>query len=131
LYEHDILKPLPKSHHEYYDVIAVRALVTVLADDEWEKAVANVVQCLSRSPSQLVAVSLMKGFSAEPGGYLQWVDPDFSNSGWKVTCLKPGATTAALQKGIDTVRRWATSLAEAWILAKGSRVIFVLRGSRI
>lgn len=48
LYEHDILQPLPESYHEHYEIIAVRALVTALADDEWEKAVANVVQYLSR-----------------------------------------------------------------------------------
>lgn len=33
--------------HGYYDIITIRALVTALADDEWEKVVGNVIQCLS------------------------------------------------------------------------------------
>lgn len=49
LHEHDILQPLPKSYHGTFDIIAVRALITVLAGDEWDKAVSNLVPLLSKS----------------------------------------------------------------------------------
>jgi hypothetical protein len=45
--EHDILKPLSDEYSGYYDIISVRALVTALADDEWETAVRNMATCLS------------------------------------------------------------------------------------
>jgi hypothetical protein len=47
LQQHDILKPLGEEYFGYYDIIAVRLLVTALADDEWKKAVQNVIQYLS------------------------------------------------------------------------------------
>lgn len=47
LMEHDILKPLSDEYSGYYDIISVRALVTALADDEWETAVRNMARCLS------------------------------------------------------------------------------------
>ena len=47
LQQHDVLKPLGEKYLGYYDIIAVRLLVTALADDEWEKAVGNLIQYLS------------------------------------------------------------------------------------
>jgi hypothetical protein len=56
LQQHDVLKPLGEKYLGYYDIIAVRLLVTALADDEWEKAVRNLIQYLSsfRLPPNLL-----------------------------------------------------------------------------
>lgn len=44
---HDILKPAAEQYREKYDIIAVRFISSVLARDDWEKAVANLVLLLS------------------------------------------------------------------------------------
>jgi SAM-dependent methyltransferase len=49
LHTHDILKPLPMQYHGSYDIIAVRAVLTVLTIDEWAIAVSNLVNLLSES----------------------------------------------------------------------------------
>ena len=56
-------------------------------------------------PFQLLGCFVDK--KAEPGGFLHWVDPDCSISGWRPISFQPGASTAGLQRGVDTVRRWA------------------------
>ena len=48
LLEHDILKPLPESYHGTFDVVAVRFLISVLAGDEWDRAISNIVPLLSK-----------------------------------------------------------------------------------
>jgi ubiquinone/menaquinone biosynthesis C-methylase UbiE len=47
LQEHDILVRLPEKYEGCFDIIAVRALVTALADKEWDVAVGNLVRYLS------------------------------------------------------------------------------------
>lgn len=40
---------------------------------------------------------------AEPEGYLQWIEPDLSQSGWKTISLMPSAPRTALEKAISTL----------------------------
>ncbi|KAL4769159.1 hypothetical protein BDW60DRAFT_195592 [Aspergillus nidulans var. acristatus] len=58
----DIFKPFPVEHHNRYDFVNVRLLVTAIAESDYEKAVQNLITIL------------------KPGGYLQWSDMDFSAS---------------------------------------------------
>ncbi|KAL3458867.1 S-adenosyl-L-methionine-dependent methyltransferase [Aspergillus heterothallicus] len=57
---HDVLTPFPTEHHGRYDLIHVRLLVTALGESEFETAVQNISTIL------------------KPGGYLQWVEIDYS-----------------------------------------------------
>ncbi|KAL4981726.1 hypothetical protein BDW68DRAFT_171972 [Aspergillus falconensis] len=56
----DIFKPFPVEHHNRYDLINVRLLVTAFPESEFGKVVQNLLTIL------------------KPGGYLQWVEIDFS-----------------------------------------------------
>ncbi|KAL5335521.1 hypothetical protein BJX70DRAFT_410405 [Aspergillus crustosus] len=61
----DILRPFPPQHHNRYDLVYVRMLVSVLSAADYATAVANLLQIL------------------EPGGYIQWVELD--SSAWDNT----------------------------------------------
>ncbi|KAL4875874.1 hypothetical protein BJY04DRAFT_232113 [Aspergillus karnatakaensis] len=56
----DILKPFPQEHHNCYDLVYIRMLVSVLSKTDYATAVANLLQIL------------------KPGGYVQWVELDSS-----------------------------------------------------
>ncbi|KAL4812465.1 hypothetical protein BDW67DRAFT_170012 [Aspergillus spinulosporus] len=56
----DVFKPFPVEHHNRYDLVNVRMLVTAIPESEYEKVVQNLLTIL------------------KPGGYLQWGDMDFS-----------------------------------------------------
>ncbi|KAL4992963.1 S-adenosyl-L-methionine-dependent methyltransferase [Aspergillus recurvatus] len=56
----DIFKPFSVEHHNRYDLVNVRLLVTAFPESEFEKAVKNLLTIL------------------KPGGYLHWVEIDFS-----------------------------------------------------
>ncbi|KAI9372871.1 hypothetical protein BJX61DRAFT_533632 [Aspergillus egyptiacus] len=58
---HDLFKPFPAEHLNRYDLVHIRLLVTAFAESEFQKAVANLLTIL------------------KPGGYLQWVEIDFSH----------------------------------------------------
>ncbi|KAL4782344.1 hypothetical protein BJX76DRAFT_332971 [Aspergillus varians] len=58
----DVQKPFPAEHHNRYDLVNVRLLITALPEAEYQNAVANVLTIL------------------KPGGYLQWVEFDFSQA---------------------------------------------------
>ncbi|KAL3440680.1 S-adenosyl-L-methionine-dependent methyltransferase [Aspergillus insuetus] len=57
---HDVLTPFPQEHRDRYDLIHVRLLVTALGESEFETAVSNLLSIL------------------KPGGYLQWVEIDYT-----------------------------------------------------
>ncbi|KAL4898973.1 hypothetical protein BDW74DRAFT_184162 [Aspergillus multicolor] len=57
---HDVFQPFPAEHHNRYDLVNVRLLVTAFPESEYQKAVNNLLTIL------------------KPGGYLQWVEIDFS-----------------------------------------------------
>ncbi|EPE35888.1 S-adenosyl-L-methionine-dependent methyltransferase [Glarea lozoyensis ATCC 20868] len=106
LKERDILKAFKERHFERYDFIHVRALVVVLGDDQWKEVLENLHKCL------------------KPGGWIQWVDADFSRTGWK--CISHKATDLPkidpehsllssqipnpIQHGISLVQGWAEVL---------------------
>ncbi|RDW61112.1 class I SAM-dependent methyltransferase [Aspergillus mulundensis] len=56
----DVFQPFPTEHHNRYDLVNVRLLVTAFPESEYQKAVNNLLTIL------------------KPGGYLQWVEIDFS-----------------------------------------------------
>ncbi|CEN60816.1 hypothetical protein ASPCAL03249 [Aspergillus calidoustus] len=56
----DVLTPFPPEHRGRYDLIHVRLLVTALGESEFETAVRNMLDIL------------------KPGGYLQWVEIDYT-----------------------------------------------------
>ncbi|KAL5337524.1 hypothetical protein BJX70DRAFT_369590 [Aspergillus crustosus] len=55
---HNVLEPFPEEHHNRYDLVHLRLLLTAFPAGGFETAVTN--------------------FLSEPGGYLQWVEVDFS-----------------------------------------------------
>ncbi|KAL4913605.1 hypothetical protein BDW62DRAFT_220576 [Aspergillus aurantiobrunneus] len=57
---HDVLKPFPPEYHNRYDLVHVRMLVTAFVEPEYQTAVDNLFSIL------------------KPGGYLQWMELDFS-----------------------------------------------------
>ncbi|KAL4864102.1 hypothetical protein BDV12DRAFT_189209 [Aspergillus spectabilis] len=57
---HDVLKPFPAEHHNRYDLVHLRLLITAFGESEIQKAVTNLLTIL------------------KPGGYLQWVEINFS-----------------------------------------------------
>ncbi|RFU33225.1 hypothetical protein B7463_g3140, partial [Scytalidium lignicola] len=106
LMQHDILKPLADEYSGYYDIVSVRALVTALADDEWEIAVRNMTKCL------------------KPGGYLQWIDCDLSPRGIKVVQCEPMAPKLHAKKASTSSGNgqifWAVTSIHVLILAASS-----------
>ncbi|PYH28211.1 class I SAM-dependent methyltransferase [Aspergillus neoniger CBS 115656] len=56
----DILNPFPVEHHNRYDLVYVRMLVTAIRNTEYRDAVKNLLTIL------------------KPGGFLQWVELDCS-----------------------------------------------------
>lgn len=67
------LDPFPESEKGTYDIVACRAMVTVLEKEQWKLALQNIV-------------SLLK-----PGGWIQWVDFDASSGlGGRMCNLIPG-----------------------------------------
>ena len=75
---HSILEPFPGEEQGTYDVVAVRLLVTALADPEWSVAIQNLVALL------------------KPGGYLQWIDLDLSPNSASFVQTFPGSSRSAL-----------------------------------
>ncbi|KAL2864412.1 class I SAM-dependent methyltransferase [Aspergillus lucknowensis] len=57
---HDILKPFPAEHHNRYDLVNVKFLVAAFPESQYPAAVNNLLTIL------------------KPGGYLQWIEFDFS-----------------------------------------------------
>ncbi|KAL2852019.1 S-adenosyl-L-methionine-dependent methyltransferase [Aspergillus pseudoustus] len=57
---HDVLTPFPPEHHDRYDLVHVRLLVTALGESEFETAARNLLSILRK------------------GGYLQWVEIDYT-----------------------------------------------------
>ncbi|KAJ0418714.1 S-adenosyl-L-methionine-dependent methyltransferase [Aspergillus carlsbadensis] len=57
---HDVLTPFPPEHQGRYDLVHVRLLVTALGESDFEIAVRNLSSIL------------------KPGGYLQWVEIDYT-----------------------------------------------------
>ncbi|KAI9375884.1 S-adenosyl-L-methionine-dependent methyltransferase [Aspergillus egyptiacus] len=56
----NILSPFPAEHHNRYDLVYVRMLVTAIKKEQYQDAVANLLTIL------------------KPGGYLQWLELDNS-----------------------------------------------------
>ncbi|KAL3472042.1 hypothetical protein BJX99DRAFT_12255 [Aspergillus californicus] len=56
----DVLKPFPSEHHNRYDLVHVRLLVAAITQSQTEAAVSNLMTIL------------------KPGGYLQWIEVDFT-----------------------------------------------------
>jgi hypothetical protein len=48
LKQHDVTEQFKEGDHEKYDFIHVRALATVLGDDQWKEVLGNLEQCLSK-----------------------------------------------------------------------------------
>ncbi|KAL2808888.1 hypothetical protein BJX63DRAFT_435692 [Aspergillus granulosus] len=57
---HDVMTPFPPEHLDRYDLIHVRLLVTALGESEFQTAIRNMLSML------------------KPGGYLQWVEIDYT-----------------------------------------------------
>ncbi|KAL4874230.1 hypothetical protein BJY04DRAFT_204211 [Aspergillus karnatakaensis] len=57
---HDVLKPFPPEHHNRYDLVHLRLLLTAFGEAEFQTAVENLLPIL------------------KPGGYLQWVEISFT-----------------------------------------------------
>lgn len=79
------MDPFPLCHRGAYDIVAVRLLSIVLVGEEWESAVKNLITLL------------------KPGGYLQWVDGDFSSSG--MSCVS-SASPSYLKQGLAAYHNW-------------------------
>ncbi|KAL4749333.1 hypothetical protein BDW72DRAFT_214136 [Aspergillus terricola var. indicus] len=71
----DIFKPFPVEHHNRYDLVNVRLLVTAFPESEYEKAVQNLLTIL------------------KPGGYLQWGDMDLSATATDNPRVAPASDT--------------------------------------
>ena len=48
-YGQNALKAFPEKCHGYYDVICIRLLHVALGNEDWEKVITNLKQCLSAS----------------------------------------------------------------------------------
>ena len=86
---HSILNPFPQEEQGTYDIVAVRLLVTALADIEWSIAIQNLVALL------------------KPGGYLQWIDLDLSPNPAKFVQSIPGASRSKLLEMGDAWRAFS------------------------
>ncbi|KAL2824232.1 S-adenosyl-L-methionine-dependent methyltransferase [Aspergillus cavernicola] len=70
----DVLKPFPPEHHNRYDLVHVRLLVTAIKEPELQAVVSNLRTIL------------------KPGGFLQWIEIDFT--GLYETPVHPKAAEA-------------------------------------
>lgn len=104
-HEQNALQPFPERCHGYYDVIAVRLLHVALGNDDWEKVCNNLKHCLSECTPHCSQFSILHSYKIEPGGYLQWIEPDLSPSGWKTISLVPSAPKDALERAIATLHK--------------------------
>jgi hypothetical protein len=105
-------RPLLALYHGTFNVVAVRALITVLAGDEWDKAVSNLVPLLSIIPSrtlllnaEMVANNTYE-VGIEPGGYLQWIDPSMT-AGESKPLQSQASAEEVPSHGHDGVNQWA------------------------
>ncbi|KAL4802039.1 hypothetical protein BDV18DRAFT_148107 [Aspergillus unguis] len=71
----DIFQPFPAEHHNRYDLVHVRLLVTGIPESTYPAAVANLLTIL------------------KPGGYLQWVEIDWANPGTDDARVEPISET--------------------------------------
>ncbi|KAL2843922.1 hypothetical protein BJY01DRAFT_248384 [Aspergillus pseudoustus] len=69
----DILSSVPERLHGIYDVVAIRFFTLMVRDNDVSTLVGNLLSLLSRYPFHPVGRQL-----GEPGGYLQWIEPDIS-----------------------------------------------------
>lgn len=53
LHEHDITKPFPEEYRGSFDVVAVRLVTPGLRTEDWDAAVRNVSELLSKSDQVL------------------------------------------------------------------------------
>lgn len=78
-----ILDPFPEEDLGTYDLVGVRAFAFVLAGEQWQNAVKNLITLL------------------KPGGYLQWIDGDMSDP--KLFQTEAGASRAGC---LETNEAW-------------------------
>lgn len=102
-YQHNALKPFPERCRGYFDIIAIRALQVAMGNEDWAAVCKNVKQCLSTSFRQLCKYLLI--MHTEPGGHIQWIEPDLSPTGWKTISVVPGCEKSALEEVISTLHK--------------------------
>lgn len=71
-------EPLPLELHGCYDVVHIRYIVAGMEPDDWEPVLRNVLKLL------------------KPGGAIQWVEPNFSQS--QYLRGEPGSVAATLNR---------------------------------
>ena len=101
----DVHEPIPEGLRGKYDVVHVRLFLTVVRNDDPGPILENMLRMLSQSCCRSSSTLLML-FLPEPGGYLQWSEPDLATE--SVECARPGIKNDDLQCLVDWARRVAS-----------------------
>ncbi|KAL9093259.1 MAG: hypothetical protein Q9165_004000 [Trypethelium subeluteriae] len=107
LMEHDAFKPFPQQYIGAYDVVNARFLLTLIRSPEAVPFLENLVTLLSMIACSLNLVcvysSLRNALLPEPGGYIQWIEPQFYSAQTKAS--NPEASSGGVVRHLEALMR--------------------------
>ncbi|KAI4263041.1 MAG: hypothetical protein L6R42_001800 [Xanthoria sp. 1 TBL-2021] len=114
----DVKTTIPDDLIGVYDIVHIRNFAFVLRDDDVQGVLANLIRLISTyTYCSLQGLStpnmLMMYASTEPGGYLQWAEPDVAS--FRIEKANPNNETKALRQLLELSQAQDSRLSPTWV----------------
>lgn len=114
----DIKADIPEELVGVYDIVHIRHFIFVLLDDDLKPVLTNLIRLLSTLLFKSFSICLLLRmlttvFFVEPGGYLQWGEPDIAS--FRIEKTNPGNKVDALSKLLKISQPQDTRFSPKWV----------------